>query len=82
MAIKITNDKMELHQWFNSIGIGFIAFLATQIYLKVDKDHDVITGHEYRITALEGTKKSESPGPTAMFDAILPDELKVKTEWP
>lgn len=80
MAIKITESKIELHQWFNSIGIGFIAFLATQIYLKVDKDHDVITGHEFRITALEGNKKDKASEPTAMHDATLPDKLKVKTD--
>lgn len=80
MAIKITESKIELHQWFNSIGIGFIAFLATQIYLKVDKDHDVLTGHEFRITALEGNKKDKASEPTAMYDATIPDKLKVKTD--
>lgn len=80
MAIKIKDKEIELHQWFNSLVLGFIAFLATQIYLKVDKDHDVLTGHEFRITALEESKKSETSSATAMYDATLPDKLKVKTD--
>ena len=80
MAIKIKEKDIELHQWINSVLLGLISIVAGKIYDRVDKDHDVITGHEFRIASLEGAKKRESHDTISFLDAIIPDKLKVVAE--
>lgn len=51
--MKITHNKIELHQWANSILLGIVAFFVVQTYLTITTDHERIANHETRITVME-----------------------------
>jgi uncharacterized protein YlzI (FlbEa/FlbD family) len=72
------SSKVELHQWFNTLILGTLCFLAGQTYLRIDnglnKVTDKIYEHETRITVLEkDSRKQKETGEITHIEAILPD---------
>lgn len=80
MPVKVPTN-IDMRKWINTIALGFISYICSLTYLKIETDHDhisehdkLIYGHEIRITSLEGNK-GESPKKISMLigPAILPE---------
>jgi len=75
-------SKIELHQWANSILLGVVAFFVVQTYNTISNDHEKLANHETRITVIEAVERSRDKQTTMNepSEAILPSEIKVKSE--